>query len=206
MSPINTCNAADTYVKRPSAIDVAPGLPARPTSVAMRAERSLPSHPVSPKPGVIPPNLGTPELATSQPAQTTQPAMATAVVDRLPAMRHVDPVLNQVAGLGLDDGLVHGGVPFRIHSLGASHLVGALSRLQRTPPRQFDTGGTIFSHDFGPAGAPVGRRRTRASPASCRLDWARSHPASLRRVRLRSRPHMAHGRTRDRGQRALWRP
>lgn len=66
---------------------------------------------------VEPPDLGTRELATSQPAQTARPTMATAVVDRQPAMRHVDPVLNQKAGLGLDDGLVHGGVPFRVRSL-----------------------------------------------------------------------------------------
>ena len=37
--------------------------------------------------------------------------MTTAVATYCPGMCRVDPVLDQVAGLGLDDGLVHGDGP-----------------------------------------------------------------------------------------------
>jgi hypothetical protein len=67
--------------------------------------------------------------------------MVTTEVGSLGAVCHAvcraDPVLNQVAGVRLDDGLVHGGVPFDV--VFRTRLVGALSLLQRTPPRRFDT-------------------------------------------------------------------
>lgn len=132
----------------------------------------------------MPPDLGTPEHATSPPDQSAQPAMATAVVDGLPAMCHVDPVLDQVAGLGLDDGLVHGGVPFPLRSVGARHLVGALSRLQRTPPRGVDTGGTIFRGDFRACRCISGTVQEARSPrpvAGTRRDRNRRHSPVCRR-------------------------
>ena len=122
--------------------------------------------------------------------------MTTAVVDAQSALRQVDPVLNEVAGLGLDDGVVHGGVSFRVRSVAARHLVGALSRLQRVPPRQIDTGTTISSGDFGPIGALAGRWRKRF-PASSYASTPRASrllpPRERRAPTSRSRPRVAVG-------------
>src|SRR4051794_34218802 len=47
----------------------------------------------------------------SQPAELPQPAVAAAYLGGLALVGRVDPVLDQVAGLGLDHGLVHGCSP-----------------------------------------------------------------------------------------------
>jgi hypothetical protein len=133
---------------RESPVDNRDGRPSIATQAARRLEvrradtsGEQPERRVSAR--VIPPGLGTRDHATSQPDQSAQPAMATAVVDGLPAMLRVDPVLDQVAGLGLDHGLVHGGVPFRLGPLGARLLVAPCHffnehpRVDTTPRRGF---------------------------------------------------------------------
>ena len=114
------------------------------------------------------PELGTLDHATSQPARCAQPAMATAGVGGLPGTCRADPILDQIAGLGLDDGLFHGGVPSDLVLVGRA-ISWAPSRSRRTSRRGSDTRGKSFRADFEQASASVGRRRTNAC-VFCRLD------------------------------------